>query len=504
MMGITVMEITPGDISAPNKVSIHLNEIDFAPCGIYTANLFGNLLSPTTYIGNNTIYNQKTHNDIQAGILVENSTGVIVTDNQVSHNSKTGYETGIRVSGGNSNWLFCNEVKDINKGLYFINDQRPLTNLVLNTMDNNQTGIFLNYAIIGNQGSATVGLDNEWYGTWSPSNPHTEVYGTGTNGLLSRFYVQNTSPYIPTENEATGGASPEIPISIATGGYASGCNFTAPSYKTDGTENPAVAEALSVLDANAEVETDRTRGMRWAGEYGLYKQLLSDDELRTSADALSDFYTQKDNGNMGLLHRALSGFNAARSAQSLSDGTTAETVSQINGMESVNRVEERLKEVLHILYPNAHDLKAMSDDNVSRLREIAQMCPLDDGFGVYIARSTLLKFDTLPRHYVSDCETSAEVSEKNGGSPQSPNEDAFLVYPNPNNGNFHLNYTLHENESGTAEVYDALGRRISRVKLTSAGTDLMVTLKGANTGLYFLSVRIDGELRFSEKINVVK
>jgi hypothetical protein len=140
----------------------------------------------------------------------------------------------------------------------------------------------------------------------------------------------------------------------------------------------------------------------------------------------------------------------------------------------------------------------------ARLREIAQLCPLDEGFWVYIARSALLKLDTLPRYYVSDCETipSSEVSEKNGGRTQPENAGAFRVYPNPNNGSFHLNYTLLENENGTVEVFDAVGRCIYIGSLKSDDSSRMVTLEATNSGMYYLAVRVEGVLRFYEKVIV--
>lgn len=502
MTGIWVEEITPGTYSNPNLVSIANNIIDFAPCGIHAVNLYGNVLTPSTYIGNNTITTDKVPNDAQAGILAQNCTGLMINENVVSNGSTSGYEAGIRVSSGNTNWLFCNPVSDINKGFIFDNDLRPSTIMVKNVMDNNQTGIFLNYAIIGFQGSSTVGLDNEWPGTWSSSNPNTEVYGVGILGSLSKFYVQNSTPYIPTENNATGGSTDPIPVSTATGPSTLGCTVSAPSYKTEGSENPVLEEALSMLSGDVEIETERMRSIRWSGEYGLYKQLLSDEELRYSNASLLDFYHEKDNSNVGQLHRALSRFNASRNSQSAADGVIAEALGQLQTMEPVYRTEERLKEVLTILYTNAADLATMNDEHASRLREIAQLCPLDEGFGVYIARSALLKLDTLPRSYQSECERNPSddyLAEKNETQSKE-----IVIYPNPSNGSFNVTYSLQENEIGFIEVIDAVGKRVFLVQLSANSSNLGVTFDGLDTGLYFITVRINEELKYSDKLVVLR
>jgi len=67
-------------------------------------------------------------------------------------------------------------------------------------------------------------------------------------------------------------------------------------------------------------------------------------------------------------------------------------------------------------------------------------CPIDDGFGVHMARAALLKIDTIPMNYVADCErvpSSFQISEKQDSDEL---RDGFRVYPNPNNGYMSIDY----------------------------------------------------------------
>jgi alpha-tubulin suppressor-like RCC1 family protein len=153
MTGIAVEEITPGNSSFPNKVRIFDNDVFNAPSGIRVANLFGNALTPTTYIGENTVTHTKdvTYTD-GAGILMQNVTGAVVKGNNVSGAAGINWwEHGIR-SDGTTNLFLCDTVQNVGNGFTFDGDNRPSTLLALNRMDQNNTGIFLNWGIHGHDG----------------------------------------------------------------------------------------------------------------------------------------------------------------------------------------------------------------------------------------------------------------------------------------------------------------------------------------------------------------
>src|SRR5690606_34271586 len=106
---------------------------------------------------------------------------------------------------------------------------------------------------------------------------------------------------------------------------------------------------------------------------------------------------------------------------------------------------------LDILYANINDLKSIGGGDEYRLREIAQLCPMDDGPGVYVARATLLKLDTLPRIYASECEQILSPEEDARWKDDSVQDGSagFSVYPNPSNGNMIISYGLLEGETGS-------------------------------------------------------
>ncbi|MCF8257553.1 MAG: right-handed parallel beta-helix repeat-containing protein [Flavobacteriales bacterium] len=504
MTGIGVIEITPGNSSSPNLLRIMDNEVLHAPCGIHIANLFGMTFSSTVYVGENTITHTKVPNDAQAGILMQNVSGAVIKGNNISHPSSSvnWWETGIRCDG-TTNMFFCNNTHHIGNGFFFDNDNRPTTMLVQDTMHYNQTGIFLNYAIIGAQGG-TEPNDNVWTTatSWSGSNPHIMSYGSGSIGTLSPFHVHGSGlQYFPTyrEDDNSGIAVPNPTTTKKT--WSLGCYFSPPSYKAED-ENPSLTEVLEMVSDAQEVQpsSDREHSILWNGQFGLYRKLLADEELRYSDGALNSYFEEKDAGNMGRLHRAMSEFNQLRNGGM--DMAAAENLELAAYITSELLPEQRLAEVLGILRMYADNLTQIDTTAQARLRVIAAMCPLDEGFGVYIARSTLLKIETPPRQYVSECEQVPSPAEYK--AEQVAVEVAFRAYPNPNNGNMNVEYNLQEGERGMLSIFTIVGELLTQRQLDPSRTVLNLELGEIRSGMYLIRVDVDGQQRFVERISIMQ
>jgi alpha-tubulin suppressor-like RCC1 family protein len=507
MTGIRYEEIVPGNSTFPNKLRIMGNNIQHAPCGIHLMNLYGTFVgSSTTYVGENTITHTKIPNDAQSGILMQNVSGVNVKANNVSHptNAVNWWETGIRCSG-TTNWFFCNNTHHVGNGLFFDNDNRPSTMLVQDTMDHNGTGIFLNWAIIGAQGN-TAGdpNDNIWTTAtaWSSSNPHILSYGAGADGFQSPFHVQSPGPqYFPTHRAVAGGIQVPTPTTTAKF-WTAGCLFNPPNYKVE-EENPALAEALQMVSEaeDAQPQTERERSIRWNGQFGLYRQLLENEEFRHSEESLIAYFLEKDGSNMGRLYRAMGEFQALRSG--IMDGTTSDNLTMVGTIVSDHLPEQRLAEVLGMLHADMADPGTMDDATEARLRDIAIMCPLDEGFAVYIARAALQSLDSLPQHYFSECE-AVPAPEKHKTELEQNTQPMFWTYPNPSNGMLQVDYVLGHGESGTLNVFSIVGQRLLQRQLDPSQTHLSLDLGNIDHGTYLLRVDVNGEQRLIQKINIIR
>jgi len=509
MTGILVEEITPATGNALsdnyNYLDVSHNTITKAPCGIKLVNLRGDLHAPDAklYVGDNIITHSKPDDNVQAGILLQNVHQPAIVSNTIS--SPTGYvhwaETGIRVGTSSAVSLFCNTINNVGRGIWVDGDIRPNTHLVRNIMNNNQTGLLLNWGYVGTQGSSGNPRDNQWQGSgWSPSNPNTLVFGV--NGGLSAFWVRNSIPsvYYPQYNQSGSGGTPVI-FNTTSGSWTGGCVYTdGASFKTEGDESDAVQSLLAILEQD-EPETERGQSMRWMGEYNVYQQLTADEELEYAHESLSSFRTERAAGNMGRLHSAIIGFNEARNAQSeeVSDGFVA-----LQGVQPQNRVEQTLYDVLSVLYANASDLRTMNDGEVEQLRDIALRCPLDDGLAVHVARAALLTIDTLPKGYMHECELAAPYSGDADKENKVADAQSFAVYPNPNNGRMTVSYVLAEGETGILLVHNTVGTLVMQKPLNGSQARMDVEMNGIGSGLYLLSIEVNNERKLTERISVVR
>lgn len=149
----------------------------------------------------------------------------------------------------------------------------------------------------------------------------------------------------------------------------------------------------------------------------------------------------------------------------------------------------------------------MNVSEETQMREIAQRCPLDDGFGVYMARATLLKLDTLPRHYLSECEQSPAPTIREEWKVElesSPESYEFRIYPNPNNGQMTLGYTLEESEKGEVNFYNAIGQHVLTQTLKEGVNLMSVNLNNVSSGVYSVVGVVNGEIRLSEKVSILR
>ncbi len=263
-----------------------------------------------------------------------------------------------------------------------------------------------------------------------------------------------------------------------------GCLFSAPSYKADGgEEHPALAEAMAMVAEAADVQkplqplTDRQRSLHWAGQFGLYRQLLTDEDLRHSDEALSAHFMEQDAGNIGRLHRAMEEFQAMR-ADGL-DGYSAENMSLAGGITSDLLPEQRLAEVMGILHANITDLRALSEQDEARLKQIAQMCPFSDCGAV-----------PSPEEFKTDGVQDTEAT--------------FRAYPNPSNGVMQIDYVLKEGENGMLSVFSVVGQLLLQRQLDPSQSRLTLDMNTIGSGTYLLRVDVNGEQQLMQKINIVK
>lgn len=112
-------------------------------------------------------------------------------------------------------------------------------------------------------------------------------------------------------------------------------------------------------------------------------------------------------------------------------------------------------------------------------------------------------FNSLPNHpnyflerlIGGSCDSLTNVTE-------SLDIIQLSIFPNPNNGNFTLNYSLPQNYSGKLEIFDITGKLVHHQILPAWSTVQQISLQTIKAGVYFLKIETNG-MDINKKILIV-
>ena len=82
--------------------------------------------------------------------------------------------------------------------------------------------------------------------------------------------------------------------------------------------------------------------------------------------------------------------------------------------------------------------------------------------------------------------------------------EAVKLYPNPNNGNMNVNYELPENETGTFEIYDLMGKKLYSYPLLGGKNLFSINEETLGQGIYLYKALAGNKLIATDKIVVIK
>jgi OOP family OmpA-OmpF porin len=102
-------------------------------------------------------------------------------------------------------------------------------------------------------------------------------------------------------------------------------------------------------------------------------------------------------------------------------------------------------------------------------------------------------------YYIDDI----SVTDCTVGIEEIRSEINFKILPNPNNGIFHISYSIPKNNQGELEIFDIIGKRIYSQPLPQGSIEQQIILPEIAEGLYNC-VMTSGNVRVSKKIAVIK
>ncbi len=497
--GIVIQETPVTSIN----YTINGNQISAVDNGIFTENLWGH-----TNIVNNkiTIDGLGNTSKIQnEGIYMANSTNAYIDDNHIygpglSHT----IGEGIRLDMGNANnFVLCNDIHHIATHLAFESPAVPNTTVDNNQMDDYNVGLYLNNnSDIGTQGSATHGSANEWLtpGFSTYCNGASNITGTGTKIWVTSLGSPNTYPYYPgIFTEGAIAPSQKIPFQMSTGLDCDVCGNFIPNYCVIHI-NPL--QAIAIIN-NSTLYTSYASPTHWHTKHSLYKYLTqADSSLVDSSTVIRNFVDSSRKANVGGLEK-INTLLSDSMGISAADVSTAQTLN--NALVNPDTVEATAQAVYKVILSMDSSSFNMPDSNeVKTLEGIAPLCPVQYGYGVYMARALLSLVSNT--QYISACELLPSVN----GQPEiakKRNESTAVaplveVYPNPANTLLNIALNISQVQSPTVCIFNMMGEQIKCLELTDNITAISTSTLAQ--GMYYYRItNANGNLIKADKVMVM-
>jgi hypothetical protein len=356
---------------------------------------------------------------------------------------------------------------------------------------NNFTDCLIGFKVVNTQiqsvGSATHPSGNQWtslIGQWNSPIPGSKITGPLTPNKIDWYYKASTLDYE---------ASPFNGNVIADFPNTPGLNCTSSNCLSC-----RVKEIYDLINdsnfyylnpnSNAYINLGNFDG----GDYSYQNRQLAYQFLKDSLQLLSsgsvydaslqNFFTATSLSNIGMLYNVNELLNSNETATAyLLNSTISTTELKIYNSVKVNTITSNYYQ----------DSIVYSPEQRLELLSIAYQYPHVGGEAVYRARA-ILNLD------LDDTQISYRYADSNSLKQE------LYIYPNPNNGQFNLNYLVSKDEAATVYITDAIGKLIVSQKLINSEQLHQFNLSGVNSGMYYLKlVSSFGTSKFG-KINVLK
>ncbi|MFN8116515.1 MAG: T9SS type A sorting domain-containing protein [Bacteroidia bacterium] len=95
------------------------------------------------------------------------------------------------------------------------------------------------------------------------------------------------------------------------------------------------------------------------------------------------------------------------------------------------------------------------------------------------------------------------VSEEEKTTTNEPVNE-FLLFPNPNNGQMELQYTIHNKQAAQLIIMDVTGRLISNYELPENSSNLHIHELDLKSGVYFYTIKQNNSILKQAKFVIMK
>ncbi len=461
----------------------------------------------------------------QKGIFCSGSQSAIIDNNTVSSSatSKTTIR-GIYMQSSPLCAVFCNDLSILGQCLFYEGNNISS----ISGFYNNQFGVSKHGFVtgtngqVGQQGSIGVASGNLWNG---PFSFWTFTEWAGPSVAASAV---NTPLWVNPGSIA----NPAFPGNLnATNGPPATDRYGAPNTVSV-TLSPTIAclsgltQAIVVINPppaippaqlQSAVDTTYNHLINAAVNYSVYNTSthhihnkhtfgsMMRGDITTSDTTLINFYNANKTTTFGKYEAVDTLINNGQ----LTAAQSANSSAPITGNIDQNQ------KIVNFLLMKLIKNNFFSFTNVEKnaLYSIANKCPLSDGNAVYQSRAILCIASNSFIQFNDSCSGGNDDSTIVGGR-MANNEgfslnkkkelNSFLLFPNPNNGNMSLLYTLITTENAEVKIFDVTGKLIYKSNINNQNNRAEINVDGIKEGIYYYKIENGNTTLKADKLVIIK
>ncbi len=477
-------------------------------------------------------YNSGTTNT--NGIVAKSCNGIIIRVNHTKYNNVGGNaylstgninSYGIYLQKSTNMLVDCNQIDDAARSMVFDNgclspyiNNNGVIGIWGNIMHRAQDGfVLLNSGIIGTQGTSTYPSNNYW--DMSPagapyfsrsqtmadnSNANSSIlYVTDNNGAIANLtrptlngFINNGTPYVwgtyllASTNPPSFICGPVPAAPIAGGGAERG--------GADKTVYSAYLKTIAEDTTQLPVYNDASH---WQRKKFVFNEAKKDMQLTAANSGLQKFYNNNINANIGKLAQV-----DDKILQS--NYTLANSINK--GIVPANAIEQNQQIINDLILRKLIMPKYVyTDVDKKVVSSIANQCPISGGDGVYQARVLLMTIENNVIEFVDNCNEKSSIRSEpqvniTSSYLQTITSSNYKLYPNPNNGNMLLDYTINQGDTGIIKIYDLAGKLICSYPLNANNNQLQINNADLNNGIYIYHITVNNTIVKSDKLVIIK
>ncbi len=230
----------------------------------------------------------------------------------------------------------------------------------------------------------------------------------------------------------------------------------------------------------------------------VYTQLISNADVLLQDASFNSFVVNCNNNSIGKLYKA----------DKLISKKKADSAAIINNSIANTNVADSLHKLVNNYYILYLRNNILSSSNMTQLRDIASLCPLTFGDGVYIARGLLNLADSIRKNYSNICETGT-VKPKNMNDENIPivsdDDIQIQLYPNPAKETVTIEFVNfdYNNDVIKFEVYDLVGKKLIDESLKSY-QKTNISTESLGQGIYIYKFIYKNKIVKKDKLVIIK